>query len=92
MIPWSLTPTPASNALMATPERLASHGEPWEQVTRRRVVSPALPLGPSPGAPPSASSGLFDAHMFELANGMRVVLVPDHRAPGDRRRAAPAGR
>jgi zinc protease len=28
-----------------------------------------------------ASAGLFDARMFQLANGMQVVLIPDHRAP-----------
>jgi zinc protease len=28
-----------------------------------------------------ASAGLFDARMFQLSNGMQVVLIPDHRAP-----------
>lgn len=47
-----------------------------------RRVTPFLPgLASRPSAPTLASAGLFDAHMFQLANGMQVVLIPDQRAP-----------
>jgi zinc protease len=52
----------------------------YEPIWRR--VAPFLPsLASRPSAPTLASAGLFDAHMFQLANGMQVVLIPDQRAP-----------
>ena len=45
-------------------------------------VAPFLPgLASRPSTPILTSVGLFDAHMFQLANGMQVVLIPDQRAP-----------
>ncbi len=45
-------------------------------------VAPFLPgLASRPSAPTLASAGLFDAHMFQLANVLQVVLIPDRRAP-----------
>lgn len=38
-------------------------------------------MASSMSAPTLASAGLFDARMFQIANGMQVVLIPDHRAP-----------
>ena len=54
---------------------------PWCQVIWRRLAPTLLVLVSSTGAPTLASAGLFDAHMFQLSNGMQVVLIPDHRAP-----------
>jgi len=52
----------------------------YEPIWRR--VAPFLPgLASRPSAPTLASAGLFDAHRFQLANGMQVVLIPDQRAP-----------
>jgi zinc protease len=40
-----------------------------------------LVLASDADAPTLASAGLFDARMFQLSNGMQIVLIPDHRAP-----------
>ena len=54
---------------------------PWYEAIWRRLA-PFLPgSASSTGASALASAGLFDAHMFQLSNGMQVVLIPDHRAP-----------
>lgn len=53
----------------------------WYKVIWRRLTPTLLVLASSAGAPTLASAGLFDARMFQLANGMQVVLIPDHRAP-----------
>jgi zinc protease len=55
-------------------------GGQWCQAIWRRLA-PLLVLASSTGIPTSASAGLFDAHMFQLSNGMQVVFIPDHRAP-----------
>jgi zinc protease len=54
---------------------------PWYEVIWRRLTPTLLVLASSAGTPTLASAGLFEAHMFQLSNGMQVVLVPDHRAP-----------
>ena len=54
---------------------------PWYELIWRRVAPTLLVLASSTGAPTLASAGLFDAHMFQLSNGLQVVLIPDHRAP-----------
>ena len=51
------------------------------QVIWCRLAPTLLVLAASTGAPTLASAGLFDARMFQLSNGMQVVLIPDHRAP-----------
>jgi zinc protease len=56
-------------------------GEQWCQGIWRRLAPTLLVLASSTGAPTLASAGLFDAHMFQLSNGMQVVWIPDHRAP-----------
>jgi zinc protease len=53
----------------------------WYEVIWRRLTPTLLVLASSIGAPALASAGLFDARTFQLANGMQVVLIPDHRAP-----------
>ncbi len=54
---------------------------PWYDVIWRRLTPTLLALASSTSAPTLASAGLFDARMFQLSNGMQVVLIPDHRAP-----------
>jgi zinc protease len=54
---------------------------PWYELIWRRVTPTLLILASSTGAPTLASAGWFDAHMFQLSNGLQVVLIPDHRAP-----------
>jgi len=54
---------------------------PWYEVIWRRLTPTLLVLASSTGAPTLALAGLFDARMFQLSNGMQVVLIPDHRAP-----------
>jgi zinc protease len=54
---------------------------PWCQEIWRRLAPTLLILASSTGTPTLASAGLFDARMFQLSNGMQVVLIPDHRAP-----------
>ena len=59
---------------------LPTVGLGYEPIWRR--VAPFLPgLASRPSTPILTSVGLFDAHMFQLANGMQVVLIPDQRAP-----------
>jgi zinc protease len=53
----------------------------WYQMIWHRLTPTLLVLASSTGAPTLAWAGLFDARMFQLANGMQVVLIPDHRAP-----------
>jgi zinc protease len=53
----------------------------WYEVIWRSLAPTLLVLASGTGAPTLASAGLFDASMFRLANGMQVVLIPDHRAP-----------
>jgi zinc protease len=55
-------------------------GGPWYEAIWRRLT-PTLLMLASTGAPTLASAGMFNAHMFQLSNGMQVVLIPDHRAP-----------
>jgi zinc protease len=54
---------------------------PWDELFGHRVPPFLLASAASSGSSALASAGLFDAHMFKLANGMQVVLIPDHRAP-----------
>jgi zinc protease len=54
---------------------------PWHVAIWRGVAPALLALASNAAAPALASARLFDAHMFQLSNGMQVVLIPDHRAP-----------
>jgi zinc protease len=56
-------------------------GGPWYEPTWHRVAASLPSLASSAGVPTLASAGLFDSHMFRLANGIQVVLIPDNRAP-----------
>jgi zinc protease len=58
-----------------------STSRPWSKLVWCQVAPSLLVLASSAGAPTLASAGLFNAHTFQLANGMQVVLIPDHRAP-----------
>jgi zinc protease len=63
-----MTPNPLTNG-------------PWYKgIWCRLAPSPVL-LASSTGASALAATGLFEASMFQLSNGMQVVLIPDHRAP-----------
>jgi zinc protease len=55
-------------------------GQRYEVIGRRHTPT-LLVLASSTRTPTLASARLFDARMFQLSNGMQVVLIPDHRAP-----------
>jgi len=61
------------------PRHLSSR--PWYEGIWRTLTPTLLVLASSTGASALTATGLFEANMFQLSNGMQVVLIPDHRAP-----------
>ena len=46
----------------------------------RRLAAPAVALGLA-WTVAAASAGVFNPESFTLANGLQVVVIPNHRAP-----------
>lgn len=56
-----------------------NRGGPTAGAVLRRVLMAALLMAAAP--PTVAPAGVFNPETFTLANGMRVVVIPNHRAP-----------